>query len=305
VKRLVLLLLLGSPFHALAQADPAVVSLQVSLDRQGFSPGAIDGKLGPQTRAALVSWQLAHGLPATAETDPANVPVRLPDAVLYTNHVVTTNDLAQLGPCPQDWRERSLQIRMSFETVLELVAEQCHSRQEFVRTLNPDITNWTAVAPGTSLVVPNVAPSAPAPVGAARLRIHLIQKFIRAYDFQGRIVAHYPCSIGAAEQKRPVGRLLVENVAPDPNYTYDPAVFPELDEVQRGYGKLIIPPGPNNPVGIAWIGLSKPGYGIHGTPHPEDIGRTESHGCFRLSNWNAARLATIIEPGTPVDVVAE
>ena len=143
------------------------------------------------------------------------------------------------------------------------------------------------------------------PRKAAKLRVFLGQKFIRAYDNQDRVMAHFPCSIAAKQEKRPVGTLTVVNVALNPNYTYDPVNFPELDEQQRGYGKLIISPGPNNPVGMAWIGLSKPGYGIHGTPHPEDIGKTESHGCFRLANWNAERLARMVEIGTPVEVIAD
>lgn len=287
---------------AVARADDATLSLQVTLDRFGFSPGVIDGRGGPQTRAAVLAWQLANDMPANGELTGPCVPAELPAEMLYTNCVVTADDLAQLGPFPKDWLERSKLPRMACEKLTELLAERFHCRETLIRRLNPDLTNGTA---GATVKLPNTLTDAKSPRRAAKLRVHLAQKFIRAFDAEGRIIAHFPCSIAAKEEKRPVGTLTVANVALNPNYTFDPVNFPELDAQQKGYGKLIIPPGPNNPVGMAWIGLSKPGYGIHGTPHPEDIGRTESHGCFRLANWNAERLARMVEIGTPVEVVAD
>jgi len=117
------------------------------------------------------------------------------------------------------------------------------------------------------------------------------------------MIALFPCSIAADKEKRTPGQLTVQTVAVNPNYTFDPVNFPELDDTQKGYGKLIVPAGPNNPVGTAWIGLSRVGYGMHGTPHPDQIGKTFSHGCFRLANWNANRLAQMVVIGTPVEVV--
>jgi len=113
---------------------------------------------------------------------------------------------------------------------------------------------------------------------------------------------HFPCSIAARFDKRPVGELHVIAIAPNPNYTFDPELFPESPEARQLNQKLILPPGPNNPVGVAWIGLDKPGYGIHGTPNPEQIGRTESHGCFRLANWDAEYLSHLVRIGMPVFV---
>jgi lipoprotein-anchoring transpeptidase ErfK/SrfK len=117
------------------------------------------------------------------------------------------------------------------------------------------------------------------------------------------LLIHFPCSIARHVEKRPVGVLHVVVVAPNPNYTFDPDVFPESAEAKQLKRKLVLPPGPNNPVGVAWIGLDRPGYGMHGTPRPEEVGRTESHGCFRLANWNAAYLVRIVRVGTPVYVV--
>jgi peptidoglycan hydrolase-like protein with peptidoglycan-binding domain len=286
VARLLTFLLLA----AAAGADDATLSLQVTLDRLGFSPGCLDGKGGPQTRQALAAWQLANGAPAT------DVPAELPISLLYTNHTVTTNDTAQLGPWPKDWRERSRLTQLTCETITELLAEKFHCKESLLHALNPrggDV--WRA---------PNTAVTLPAR-RAARVQVSLGQKFARVFDAQGRLIAHFPCSIPAAPAKRVPASLTVANVALHPNYTFDPVNFPELDAHQKGYGKLILAPGPNNPVGTAWIGLSKTGYGLHGTPHPEDIGKTESHGCFRLANWNAERLARMVEIGTPVEVVAE
>src|SRR6185369_15419077 len=125
-------------------------------------------------------------------------------------------------------------------------------------------------------------------------------KTLEAFDASSNLLVHFPCSIAQLVEKRPAGELHVETVARNPNYTFDPAVFPESPEARQLGGKLIIPPGPNNPVGVAWIGLDRPGYGIHGTPKPEQVGRTESHGCFRLANWNAEHLLQLAWAGMPV-----
>ena len=296
------MLLAALVFCTVARADDATLSLQVTLDRFGFSPGAIDGRGGPQTRAAVMAWQLANDMPATGELTGACTPAELPPEMLYTNCVVTADDLAQLGPFPKDWLERSKLPRMACETARELFAERFHCKEAFIQRLNPQLTNWTE---GATVRLPDTLTGAAPPRKAAKLRVYLAQKFIRAFDAQDRVIAHFPCSIGAKEEKRPVGILTVINAALNPDYSFDPVNFPELDAQQKSYGKLRIPPGPNNPVGVAWIGLSKAGYGIHGTPFPEDIGKTESHGCFRLANWNAERLARMVEAGTPVEVISE
>jgi len=287
---------------ATARADDAVLSLQVTLDRHGFSPGVVDGRGGSQTRAAVAAWQLAHDLPPSGELTGIHAPAELPPELLFTNCAVTAADLAQLGPFPKDWLERSKLPRMACETARELFAERFHCKEALIQRLNPQLTNWIE---GATVRLPNTLDSAVPPRKAARLRINLTQKFIRAFDTQDRVIAHFPCSIAAKEEKRPVGVLTVVTAILNPDYTFDPVNFPELDAQQKSHGKLHIAPGPNNPVGAAWIGLSKPGYGIHGTPHPEDIGKTESHGCFRLANWNAERLARMVEAGTPVEVISE
>jgi len=299
------LLLLAASAFAQEPAPPMsrdeIVSIQIGLDDAGFSPGQIDGKWGGMTRQALAAWQQASELKSTGEFD-ADTAANFPAGPAnHTNYVVAAADLAKLTRIPEDWRERSQLTNMWFETVLEMVAEKCHASEGLIKTLNPGITDWTSIQTNQSVSLLNVLPAKR--VTAAKLRVSLSAKTITAYDDSGKLIALFPCSIAADKEKRVPGQLTVQTVAPNPNYTFDPVNFPELDDKQKGYGKLIVPSGPNNPVGTAWIGLSRPGYGIHGTPHPEQIGKTFSHGCFRLANWNATRLAQMVVIGTPVEVV--
>jgi len=131
---------------------------------------------------------------------------------------------------------------------------------------------------------------------------HLASKTLEAFDASTNLLAHFPCSFARDVSKRPVGQLRVAVIVPNPDYRFDPSIFPESAEARQMKRMVMIPPGPNNPVGTAWIGLNKPGYGIHGTPHPEEVGRTESHGCFRLSNWDAEYLSQLVAVGTPVNI---
>lgn len=276
-----------------------VMKVQILLDRANFSPGCIDGRMGGQTRTALLAWQKQERLPASAEIDAA-VEARVAAAGdLFEEHVVTAEDVAALGSIPATWLEKSRLPALAHETVLELVAENYHTTQRAMRELNPTAA-WPNPPAGTVLRVPRVGP-APKPV-AARAEIHLLGRYVEVFDAAGRVVAHFPCSIARNVDKRPVGELRIVNAAEHPNYTFDPALFSE-DPAAAAIGRrLLIPPGPNNPVGVAWLSLDRPGYGIHGTPHPEDIGKTESHGCFRLANWNARKLLGMVAIGLPVVV---
>ena len=289
------LVIVASAFGQQLSRDE-IVALQVALDDSGFSPGRIDGSWGKLSQQALAAWQQAHDLPPTGELDPltaANFPAQ---GATYTNLSIVGADSNLTTPLPEDWRERSKLPAMGFETVLEMVAERAHASEGLIKVLNQDPSHDS-----TTVTIPNHSPAKM--TKACRLRVSLSLKTISAFDSAGKLIAVFPCSIAADQEKRPVGQLTVQTVAFNPDYTFDPANFPELDEQQKSYGKLRIPPGPNNPVGTAWIGLSRPGYGIHGTPHPEQIGKTFSHGCFRLANWNANRLAQMVTSGTPVEVV--
>ena len=160
---------------------------------------------------------------------------------------------------------------------------------------------WDDLLPGVIIKVPAVE-HVTVTGRLVRLHIRLAEHELEGTDETGRVILHFPVSIARNVEKRPVGELQVTVVAPDPNYTFDPDVFPESAEAKELGRKLIIPPGPNNPVGVAWIGLDRPGYGIHGTPDPEKVGRTESHGCFRLANWDARTLLDLAWSGLPLVV---
>ncbi len=290
------------PTHQATNESPRqfenVLEAQVALARRVISPGPIDGVSGWQTREAVSVFQQNENLPATGMLD-ADTRARLTlDAPLLTNYVVTTNDLAHLQPLGSTWLAKSEQTALDYETELELVGEKSHSNPKLIRRLNPDV-NWSDIAPGTVLKIPDA--NYPAPTDkAAFVVIHLDGKYLEAFGLEMNLLAHFPCSIAARVEKRPVGELHVVVIAPNPNYTVDPELFPESAELQALGHKLILPPGPNNPVGVVWIGLDKTGYGIHGTPVPELVGRTESHGCFRLANWDAEYLMQLAWVGMPV-----
>jgi len=274
---------------------------QVALARRVISPGSIDGAVGSQTRAAIAAFQRSQNLPESGSLDTNTRALLTLDAPLLMTYTVTTNDLARLQPIGKTWLEKSQQSALDYETILELVAEKAHAHPLLIEKLNPDV-NWTNVAAETVLKIPDV--QYPKPDGnAAFVVIHLSEKILEAFDGNTNLLAHFPCSIAAKVEKRPVGELHVTVLAPNPNYTVDPELFPESTELQALGHKLILPPGPNNPVGTAWIELDRPGYGMHGTPGPEQVGRTESHGCFRLANWDAEYLMKLSWIGMPVEVV--
>jgi lipoprotein-anchoring transpeptidase ErfK/SrfK len=277
-----------------------VFEAQLALARQGISSGSLDGAIGPQTRAALRAFQRKEHLAVTGELDATTKEQLLLTAPPYTDYTVTTDDLARLQPLSRTWLGKSQQTALDYETILELVAEKGHANPNLVRRLNPSI-DWTSVAPGTTVQLPDVAYADDSPK-AAFATISLSGKVLEAFDANTNLLAHFPCSIAQHAAKRPVGELHIIAIAPNPDYTFDPDVFPESAEARQLNRKLVLPPGPNNPVGVAWVSLDRPGYGIHGTPSPEQVGRTESHGCFRLANWNAEYLLKLVWIGMPVYV---
>jgi lipoprotein-anchoring transpeptidase ErfK/SrfK len=247
---------------------------------------------------ALDAWRESIGESVSGKPTEVDFE-RLVPAQALTNCVVTDDDHGDLATVPDSWRQRAKLPWLGYETILEKMAERFHVSEACLRELNPEVA-WPDPPAGTQLVVPAVAFSCPS---AARLEVHLGWKFVRAYDEEGRIVAHFPCSVARLKEKRPQGHSSVVNAAENPVYTFDPVLFSEDPEAREITGKLIIQAGPNNPVGAAWVGLALPGYGIHGTPWPEDIGKTESHGCIRLANWNARKLVHMVRLGIPVQFV--
>ncbi|MEK7707580.1 MAG: L,D-transpeptidase [Verrucomicrobiota bacterium] len=277
-----------------------VFEAQLALARHAISPGSLDGVIGSQTRAAILAFQRKSGLAETLELDADTRARLLLTAPTLTAYTVTSNDLARLQPLSNTWLGKSQQTALDYETILELVAEKGRASPNLIRRLNPAI-DWTNVVAGTEVQIPDVTYPEPRERAGFAV-ISLGEKRLDAFDANTNLLAHFPCSIAAQVEKRPAGELRVSTIAPNPNYTFNPEVFPESAEARQLNRKLVLPPGPNNPVGTAWISLDKPGYGMHGTPSPEQVGRTESHGCFRLANWNAEYLLKLVWVGMPVYV---
>jgi lipoprotein-anchoring transpeptidase ErfK/SrfK len=285
----------GSP-----QSVSSWLEAQIALARGGISCGPIDGVGGLQSVVALQAYQESKDLPATGLLDEATRAQLVLTSPALTQVTLTGEDLARLQPLSPTWLGKSQQTALDYESALELVAERAHASQALVRRLNPAV-DWTRPAAGTILTVPAIGRLKPAAV-VAHLHIYLSAHVLEARDAAGGLIAHFPVSIARMAEKRPEGELHVTVVIANPNYTFDPDVFPESAEGRELGRKLVVPPGPNNPVGVAWIGLDLPGYGIHGTPVPEQVGRTESHGCFRLANWDALTLLDLAWVGLPVVV---
>ncbi len=276
---------------------------QTLLARAGFSPGLIDGKAGRKTKLAIERYQEAKSLPITGVIDDATLAsLRASDKLVAgetwtRTYTITESDSSLItGAIPADWNERAELPLSGYEHMHELLAERGWCSLELVEILNPGVA-LSELSTGDSVVLPDV--SGAAQPRLSRVEIDLAEKIVLGFDSNGSLVSLMHCSIARAMEKRPVGELNVKVVATDPDYTFDPKDWPEVNNVDR---RLRIAPGPRNPVGSAWVGLDKPGYGIHGTVRPQDIGKTGSHGCFRLANWDAVRLAKGVKVGTVVDV---
>lgn len=275
-----------------------IAAYQVALERIHFSCGFIDGDQGMRTQRMLRAFQSSRNLPVTGFLDqPTRDAIGEPGEP-FLNYTVTQADIDSIMPKPAGWREKSQVARLGYNDMWEMLAEKFHCTRGYLKALNHDVKDFEA---GAEVIGPKVFPASPI-AKAASLRIVLGETSIEALDADGKIIAFFPCSIAADKNKRPNGVLTVKVIVPNPDYTFDPALFADAAAREGITHKMTIPPGPRNPVGTTWIGLSLPGYGIHGTPEPENISRTQSHGCFRLANWNAEKVLKMVRVGTPVDV---
>lgn len=280
--------------------DLEVLMLQIFLDRHNFSTGVIDGVWGKGSRDAMRAWQASDGRRRTQWIDPTLYGELATMFEAIISYTVTEEDVALVtGPSPATWAERAKLPLMGYESLAACLAEKFHTSERTLHYLNPAIANWsTDIKLGSVIRVPNVRQAALTPV--VRIVIILEDCLLLGYDADGIMRLRFPCSIARKRAHLPeTGNVTVKNMAPAPNYTYDPANYGQDPSV----GKMILPPGPRNPVGSRWIGLSLPGYGIHGTPKPNTVGRPESRGCFRLTNWNAEKLFELVKPGVRVEIV--
>ncbi|TGQ45926.1 MULTISPECIES: L,D-transpeptidase family protein [unclassified Mesorhizobium] len=273
-----------------------VAELQVLLDRAGASPGVIDGRFGSNVDKALAAYNEITGSNLKS-TDAVGIKAALAQSGgdAFASYTITPEDAAgpYVASVPEDYSQKAQLDRLSYTSVTEALAERFHMDENYLKVLNPE-ANFNR--PGTIIKVANFGRLVATPV--ARIIADKANKQVRAYDASGKLVAAYPATIGSADTPSPSGTHTVSRVAFDPNYTYNPSINFKQGENDK---VLTIPPGPNGPVGSIWIALDKPTYGIHGTPDPSKIGKTESHGCVRLTNWDARELAKIVSPGVTVE----
>ncbi|TPN75015.1 hypothetical protein FJ987_13915 [Mesorhizobium sp. CU2] len=275
-----------------------VAALQVLLDRGGASPGVIDGRFGSNVDKALAAYNQINGTNLKS-TDAVGIQAALAQTGgdAFANYTITPEDVAgpYVASIPEDYSQKAQLNCMCYTSVTEALGERFHMDENYLKAINKGVD---FNRPGTTIKVANFGKLVSTPV--ARIVADKTKKEVYAYDAGGKLVAAYPATIGSADTPSPSGIHAVSRIALDPNYTYNPNI-----NFKQGQNDkiLTIPPGPNGPVGSVWIALDKPTYGIHGTPDPSKIGKTESHGCVRLTNWDARELAKLVSPGVTVEFV--
>lgn len=315
----------------------SLMQAQVVLERLGFGPGIIDGNRGASLVNALKGFQESRDLPVTGELDPATREALAQWNNIPATRIITVPESWGQTPftaVPEGMAEQAQMTRLGYESMAEKLAERFHTTPAVLAQLNPGgrpagvqgastptaTPSSTAVqfAPGQQLRVPNIGADAIEPASVenkdwletlrslgvgtkqpevARIVVDESEGWLKGYDGDDRLVAMFRVTTGSEHDPLPIGDWQVKGVAYNPPFAFDPELFwdvPDSEQKQR------LPPGPNGPVGVVWIDLTKEHYGIHGTPAPEAIGRSESHGCVRLTNWEAARLAQMVSGSTKV-----
>ena len=281
--------------------------LEIFLDQQLFSPGMIDGRPGKFVTNALKRWQRAHALPETGVVD-ANVPL---DSVypVYTFHTVAKSDMKYVGELPRATAEQAKRKFLPYSAYSEFLAERYHSSTDFLAKLNPKMS-FSKLKPGDQVRVPNVEPfkveempdtgNLPEREEFKNRHIVITRKDTILELFEGdKLIAAIPIAPGSPAHPTPPGKWRIVGIASMPTFRWDAGVLNKGVRTDKFY---MLPAGPRNPVGVAWIGLNKAGIGIHGTNNPYSIGSFASHGCMRTANWDASRICHMVTAGVPVEI---
>jgi len=275
-------------------AQPDMLTTQVLLDRAGFSPGEIDGLGGTNTQRATEAFEREKGRPIGDLVKAATMPPTV-------RYMVTAEDAEApiVNTIPDDMMEKAKLKRLDYTSHLEMIAERFHASPALLRRLNPRL----ALDQGAEVVVPNVEVVSAAeskPLADIVVRVSKQSSALTVTDGAGTVLMYAPVTSGSQHDPLPLGQWTVTGVSRNPTFHYNPDLF---WDAEPSHAKATIPPGPNGPVGVVWIDISKPHYGIHGTPEPGSVGHTTSHGCVRLTNWDALRLAAMVGKGTKVEFV--
>jgi lipoprotein-anchoring transpeptidase ErfK/SrfK len=285
------------PTETPKEPDPAIVRLQVLLDRAGSSPGVIDGFYGENVSKAIAGAEAMLGLPVDGKFDPEVAALIEHDEPLVGTYNIAADDGRDIvKSIPKDYAKQASMEHLGFISIAEKLSERFHMDIDLLKVLNPG----SQFGIGDSVLV--TAPGRPLEGKVKRIEAQVRSGQVFAYDDADKLIAVYPATIGSDDNPSPSGTHKVNGVARMPKYTYNPKV-----NFQQGQNKKILnlPSGPNNPVGTVWIDLSEPTYGIHGTPDPNKIDKAGSHGCIRLANWDVEELAAMVKPGVMVDIVPQ